>query len=49
VDLYPRSPASRALQALCDAFLAQPPPDVLPGGVKLFWQQLLRERGEAEA
>ncbi len=44
VDLYPRSPASRALQTLADAILAAPPPEALQGGVKLFWQQLLRER-----
>jgi flagellar biosynthesis protein FlhG len=42
VELYPRSPASRALSVLCDALLASQPPTSLPGGVKLFWQQLLR-------
>ncbi|MBK9518785.1 MAG: MinD/ParA family protein [Anaeromyxobacter sp.] len=44
VDLYPRSPASRALQVLADALLASPAPAALQGGVKLFWQQLLEER-----
>jgi flagellar biosynthesis protein FlhG len=44
VDLYPRSPASRALQVLAEALLGTPPPAALEGGVKLFWQQLLRER-----
>jgi flagellar biosynthesis protein FlhG len=44
VDLYPRSPASRALQALADTLLASPAPAALQGGMKLFWQQLLRER-----
>jgi len=44
VDLYPRSPASRALATLSEALLASEPPRALPGGVKLFWQQLLRER-----
>jgi flagellar biosynthesis protein FlhG len=44
VDLYPRSPASRALQTLCEALLASPAPEALEGGVKLFWQQLLEER-----
>jgi len=44
VDLYPRSPASRALQVLCDTLLASPPPTALQGGVKLFWQQLLKDR-----
>ena len=42
VELYPRSPAARALSALCDALLASEPPALLPGGVKLFWQQILR-------
>jgi len=42
VELYPRSPASRALSVLCDALLTSQPPTSLPGGVKLFWQQLLR-------
>ncbi len=46
VDLYPRSPASRALQVLCDTLLGAPPPAALHGGVKLFWQQLLRERDQ---
>jgi len=44
VDLYPRSPASRALQALVETLLASPAPEALQGGVKLFWQQLLKER-----
>jgi flagellar biosynthesis protein FlhG len=44
VDLYPRSPAARALGTLTDSLLASQPPSTLPGGVKLFWQQLLRER-----
>jgi len=42
VELYPRSPASRALSTLCDTLLASEPPTVLQGGVKLFWQQILR-------
>jgi flagellar biosynthesis protein FlhG len=46
VDLYPRSPASRALQVLADALLATPAPAALQGGVKLFWQQLLKERDQ---
>jgi flagellar biosynthesis protein FlhG len=44
VELYPRAPASRALSALCDTLLASEPPALLPGGVKLFWQQILRSR-----
>jgi flagellar biosynthesis protein FlhG len=43
VELYPRSPASRALSALADQLLLSKPPEVLPGGVKLFWQQLLEK------
>jgi flagellar biosynthesis protein FlhG len=46
VELYPRSPASRALSVLCDTLLASEPPAVLQGGVKLFWQQILRNREE---
>lgn len=46
VDLYPRSPASRALQVLSDTLLASPPPEALQGGMKLFWQQLLEERDQ---
>jgi flagellar biosynthesis protein FlhG len=42
VELYPRSPASRALSVLCDTLLGTEPPGLLPGGVKLFWQQILR-------
>jgi flagellar biosynthesis protein FlhG len=44
VDLYPRSPASRALQTLADGLLATPAPAALQGGMKLFWHQLLEER-----
>jgi flagellar biosynthesis protein FlhG len=47
VDLYPRAPSSRALATLADALLAAEPPRALHGGVKLFWQQLLREREHA--
>jgi len=47
VDLYPRAPSSRALAALADTLLAAEPPRALHGGVKLFWQQLLREREHA--
>ena len=44
VDLFPRAPASRALQVLADTLLASPAPASLQGGMKLFWQQLLDER-----
>jgi len=42
VELYPRSPASRALSTLCETLLASEPPSLSAGGVKLFWQQMLR-------
>jgi flagellar biosynthesis protein FlhG len=47
VDLYPRAPSSRALATLSETLLAAEPPRALHGGVKLFWQQLLREREHA--
>jgi flagellar biosynthesis protein FlhG len=47
VELYPRAPASRALSALCDAFLASEPPALPSGGVKLFWQQILKGQEHA--
>ncbi len=47
VELYPRAPASRALHALCDAFLASEPPALPSGGVKLFWQQILKGQERA--
>ncbi|WP_248345082.1 MinD/ParA family protein [Anaeromyxobacter paludicola] len=45
VDLYPRSPASRALEAICDRLLASRPQAQLQGGLKFLWQRLLRESG----
>lgn len=47
VDLYPRAPSSRALAQLAETLLATAPPRALHGGVKLFWQQLLRDRESA--
>jgi flagellar biosynthesis protein FlhG len=47
VDLYPRAPSSRALATLAETLLASEPPRSLHGGVKLFWQQLLRDREHA--
>jgi len=44
VELYPRAPASRALSTLCDALLASEPPTLHSGGVKLFWQQILKSQ-----
>ncbi len=42
VELYPRAPASRALSALCDSLLSSESPAELQGGLKLFWQQILK-------
>jgi flagellar biosynthesis protein FlhG len=43
VQLFPRSPSSRALQALSDKLLERPPPASLQGGLKFLWQRLQRE------
>ena len=47
VDLFPRSPASRAFDALHQKILATAPPESLDGGVRFFWRQLLRDRSVA--
>ena len=44
VELFPRAPASRALETLSQRVLATEPPAALEGGVRLFWRQLLRDR-----
>jgi flagellar biosynthesis protein FlhG len=44
VDLYPQSPASRALGHLAQAILAWEPPATVDGGMKLMWQRLLRDQ-----
>ena len=44
VERYPRAPVTRALHALCDTLLTSEPPAQFPGGVKLFWQQILRNQ-----
>jgi flagellar biosynthesis protein FlhG len=43
VELFPRSPSSRALQVLCDRLLDRAPPPALQGGLKFLWQQIQRE------
>jgi flagellar biosynthesis protein FlhG len=43
VDLFPRSPSSRAIQVLCDRLLDRAPPSALQGGIKFLWQRLQRE------
>jgi len=43
VDLFPRSPSSRALGEIARTLLARPPPPSLPGGLKFLWQRLQRE------
>jgi len=44
VDLYPQSPASRALGHLARSILAWMPPATVDGGMKLMWQRLLRDQ-----
>jgi flagellar biosynthesis protein FlhG len=43
VELFPRSPCSRALQDLAKTLLGRPPPPSLQGGLKFLWQRLQRE------
>jgi len=43
VQLFPRSPSSRALQVLADRLLERPPAPALQGGLKFLWQRLQRE------
>ncbi len=47
VDLFPRSPSSRALGDLARTLLERPPPPSLPGGLKFLWQRLQRETARA--
>ncbi len=47
VELFPLSPASRALQAVADTLLHEPPPPQLDGGLKFLWNRLLREHRAA--
>lgn len=43
VHLFPRSPSSRAFQALADRLLDRAPPPALQGGLRFLWQRLQRE------
>jgi flagellar biosynthesis protein FlhG len=43
VELFPTSPATRALNGVIDALLNEPPPPQLDGGMKFLWSRLLRE------
>ncbi len=43
VELFPTSPATRALNGIADALLHEPPPTQLDGGLKFLWSRLLRE------
>jgi flagellar biosynthesis protein FlhG len=44
VEMFPRSPASRALGLIADKlFKEEQPPQVLDGGLKFMWQRLFRE------
>jgi flagellar biosynthesis protein FlhG len=43
VELFPSSPATRALQAVADTLLHEPPPPQLNGGLKFLWNRVLRE------
>jgi flagellar biosynthesis protein FlhG len=45
VELFPRSPSSRAIQVLCDRLLQRAPPPSLHGGLKFLWQRLQRDTG----
>lgn len=47
VDLFPRSPSSRALGDIARTLLERPPPPSLPGGLKFLWQRLQRETARA--
>jgi flagellar biosynthesis protein FlhG len=43
VELFPNSPATRALNGVADTLLHEPPPTQLEGGLKFLWSRLLRE------
>jgi flagellar biosynthesis protein FlhG len=47
VDLFPRSPSSRALSEIARSLLERPPPPSLQGGLKFLWQRLQRETARA--
>ncbi len=43
VDLFPLSPASRALEQISNRLLAEAPPRLPDGGLKFMWQRLFAE------
>jgi flagellar biosynthesis protein FlhG len=43
VELFPESPASRALTVVAERVLESTPPQQLDGGLKFLWQRLFRE------
>lgn len=43
VELFPTTPATRALNNVIDSLLNEPPPPQLDGGLKFLWSRLLRE------
>jgi flagellar biosynthesis protein FlhG len=47
VELFPRSPSSRAIQTLCERLLDRAPPPALQGGLKFLWQRLQRDAAPA--
>jgi flagellar biosynthesis protein FlhG len=47
VELFPRSPFSRALETVARQLLERPAPGALQGGLKFLWQRLQRETASA--
>ena len=43
VELFPLSPATRALNGVADTLFNEPPPAQLAGGLKFLWSRLLRD------
>ncbi len=43
VELFPASPATRALNGVADTLFHEPPPPQLGGGLKFLWSRLLRD------
>ena len=47
VDVFPRSPSSRALETIARTLFDRAPPPSLQGGLKFLWQRLQRETAPA--
>jgi flagellar biosynthesis protein FlhG len=47
VDVFPRSPSSRALETIARTLFDRAPPPSLQGGLKFLWQRLQRETARA--